>query len=124
MRALMTIWPNEDREEGGEIMLSERMKRIWDEFSDEEKDAIQARYEELRDEYLTLQELRKRKHVTQKDLAELLGINQENVSRLERRKDLRLSTIREYVEALGGEIKIVAVFPNEQSVSIIDNNDA
>lgn len=118
----MTIWPDEDREEGGKIMLSERMQQIWDEFSDEEKEAIQARYEELRDEYLTLQELRKRKHVTQKDLAELLGINQENVSRMERRKDLRLSTIREYVEALGGHIQIRAVFPHDEGV-IIFNSD-
>ena len=119
----MNTLADEDREEGDRIMLSERMQRIWDEFSDEEKEAIQARYEELRDEYLTLQELRKRKHVTQKDLAELLGINQENVSRMERRKDLRLSTIREYVEALGGQVQIRAVFPDDEFVTIFSSGD-
>lgn len=60
----------------------------------------------LKSEYLTLQEIRKRQEVTQADIAGLLGIKQENVSRLEKRNDMKLSTLTDYIEALGGHIQI------------------
>jgi len=97
-------------------MLSDRMQSLWDEFSVEEKQVIEARFNALRDEYMTLQAIRKHQKVTQKDMAELLGINQENVSRMERRRDMHLSTIKEYIEALGGEIEISAIFPGNKVV--------
>src|SRR5882757_3764776 len=49
---------------------------------------------------------------TQMSLAELLGIPQGGVSRLERRADMYVSTLRNYIRAMGGELKITAVFPN------------
>lgn len=52
--------------------------------------------------------------VTQVDLANRLGVSQGNVSELERRDDLFLSTLRGYVEALGGSIEITAVFPEQR----------
>ncbi len=51
---------------------------------------------------LNLSELRQRRNVTQVQLADALGISQGNVSQLEHRTELYLSTLREYVEALGG----------------------
>lgn len=104
-------------------MLSDRMEKIWNKFSPAEKKAIEARYQDLRTEYLTLQDLRKRKNVTQEDLARLLGIGQENVSRLERREDLRISTLKDYIEALGGSIQISAVFPDKSVIGIISPGD-
>lgn len=101
--------------------LSKRIQKIWDEFSDEEKSEIDARYHELRREYMTLQEIRNHRHVTQEDLAELLGIKQGNISRMEHRSDMRLSTLREYIEALGGHIEINAVFPDNEVISIINS---
>lgn len=95
-------------------MLSDKMQKLWDEFSDKEKQEIEARFSELRDEYMTLQEIRKHQNITQKDMAKLLGINQENVSRMERRKDMHLSTIKEYIEALGGKVEINAIFPDSK----------
>lgn len=99
-------------------MLSDKMQKMWNAFSDEEKQAIDARYNDLCDEYMTLQEIRKHQNITQQDMANLLGIKQENVSRMERRKDMRLSTMKEYVEALGGKIEVNAVFP-DSTVSIV-----
>ena len=105
-------------------MLSNKMQQLWNEFSDEEKQQIEARFSELHDEYMTLQEIRKHQYITQKDMAKLLGINQENVSRMERRKDMHLSTIKEYIEALGGKIEINAIFPDSKiSIDIGINND-
>ena|SRR5438093_7201687 len=63
---------------------------------------------------LALAELRQSRHVTQVQLAETLGISQGNVSRLEARNDVYLSTLRSYVEALGGHLEIAAVFGDER----------
>jgi DNA-binding Xre family transcriptional regulator len=63
---------------------------------------------------LALAELRQSRAVTQVQLAAELGIAQGNVSRLEGRSDVYLSTLRDYVRALGGELEITAVFGSER----------
>jgi DNA-binding XRE family transcriptional regulator len=63
---------------------------------------------------LDLAALRQHRGVTQVQLAERLHIAQGNVSQLEHREELYLSTLREYVEALGGRLDIAAVFPEEE----------
>jgi len=60
---------------------------------------------------MPLQQLRNAREMTQTRLAELLEMDQGNVSKLEQRTDMYLSTLRSYVEALGGELEIRAVFP-------------
>jgi DNA-binding Xre family transcriptional regulator len=59
---------------------------------------------------LRLAELRVERGLTQVQLAERLGMTQENVSRIERAEDTQLSTIRRYIEALGGNLELHAVF--------------
>ena len=71
-----------------------------------------ARMAELVEEELTLRDLRQAQHLTQERMAELMGVEQENVSRLERRADLLLSTLSSYVAAMGGKLRLVAEFPN------------
>lgn len=61
---------------------------------------------------MDLAELRGSLNLTQEELADRLSIAQSNVSRLERRRDMLVSTLREVVEALGGELHISAVFPD------------
>lgn len=63
-----------------------------------------------------LQRLRRAQGMTQAAMAEALGIGQDGVSRLEQRSDIRLSTLRGYVEALGGRLSIVAEFPGQAPV--------
>jgi DNA-binding XRE family transcriptional regulator len=65
---------------------------------------------------LPLAELRKARELTQVKLAEVLQVNQGAVSKLEQRSDMYLSTLRSYVEALGGHLDIRAVFPNGEVV--------
>lgn len=77
-----------------------------------------ARSEDLIAEYKTLQELRKARELTQTRMAELLDITQDNVSRLEKRSDVLLSTLRSYIEAMGGELDLVARFPDKPPVHI------
>lgn len=59
-----------------------------------------------------LGELRRARRLTQETLAETLGMSQSEVSKVERRTDLYVSTLRRYVEAMGGELQIFARFPN------------
>jgi transcriptional regulator with XRE-family HTH domain len=59
-----------------------------------------------------LDELRKAREMTQTKLAETLGVNQGEVSKIEHRTDLYISTLTQYVEALGGSLEIRAVFPD------------
>jgi transcriptional regulator with XRE-family HTH domain len=77
---------------------------------------IEERTAELIAEEMSLRELRKAHGLAQERLAELLGIGQEGVSRLERRSDLLISTLRSYVEAMGGSLSLVAEFPNHEPV--------
>ncbi|MBW7925859.1 MAG: XRE family transcriptional regulator [Burkholderiaceae bacterium] len=60
---------------------------------------------------MPLAELRHAHSLSQQALAERLGINQAAVSKLERRTDMYVSTLRQYIEAMGGELHIVARFP-------------
>ena len=70
-------------------------------FTPEQRARVEARAQELIEEELTLRDLRQAQHLTQERLAELLGVEQENVSRIERRADLLLSTLASYVAAMG-----------------------
>lgn len=64
----------------------------------------------------SLQELRRAHKLTQKKMAEILGVGQDSVSRLEQRSDLLISTLRNYVEAMGGKLSLVAEFPDQEPV--------
>jgi len=61
---------------------------------------------------MDLVELRGALDLTQEEVASRLAISQSNVSRLERRRDMLVSTLREVVQALGGELHLVAEFPD------------
>ena len=82
------------------------------------REMAQERAVELRAELATLREIRKRQGITQVELAEELGIAQEGVSRLERRNDTLVSTLRKTVEAMGGELRLVADFPDRGRVEL------
>jgi DNA-binding XRE family transcriptional regulator len=69
-------------------------------------------------ELATLKDLRHASEKTQQELAELLGVGQETISRLEKRSDILLSTLRHYVESMGGKLELVAQFPNRPPVVI------
>lgn len=60
---------------------------------------------------MPLQELRRARQLSQERMAEILATKQANLSRIERRTDMYISTLRNYIEALGGELDIIARFP-------------
>ena len=78
----------------------------------DEQAAIAARADELRAEVATLKELRALSGRAQTEVARTLGIKQPSVSKIERQTDLYLSTLRSYVEAIGGELELVVKLPD------------
>lgn len=85
---------------------------------------VKARAAQLMAEEMTLQELRQARKLTQVRVAKSLGITQDSVSRLERRSDLLLSTLRKTVEAMGGSLSLVAEFPDRAPVVLAGFTEA
>lgn len=77
-----------------------------------------AKVERRAGELATLKDLRHAVERTQEDLAASLGVGQDTVSRIERRGDILLSTLRRYVAAMGGKLELVARFPNRPPLVI------
>ena len=77
---------------------------------------VEARAAELIAEEMTLRELRHARKLTQVKMAKKLGVTQDSVSRLEKRSDLLLSTLRKTVKAMGGNLYLIAEFPDREPV--------
>jgi len=92
--------------------LKDKMKKV----GATRRRRIEARASELIAEELSLRDLRRAHELTQQRMAEFIGVGQEGVSRLEKRSDLLLSTLRSYVEAMGGRLRLVAEFPDRPPV--------
>ena len=90
----------------------------------ERRQRVEARAMEL----ATLKDLRLAAQQTQEQLAATLGVGQDTISRLDKRSDMLLSTLRHYVESMGGRLELVAQFPNRPPVVIehlgVDAGDA
>jgi len=84
--------------------------------SEESRRRIEQMAAELIAEELNLRELRRQRRLTQARLSRKLKIGQEGVSRIEKRADLYLSTLRSYVEGVGGELTLMVKFPDRPPV--------
>lgn len=94
------------------VTLEEKLSRL----PPDRRARIEERARQLIAEEMSLRELRRARRLTQKRIAKELKIGQEGISRLEKRTDLHLSTLRHYVEALGGKLTLVAEFPDRAPV--------
>ena len=85
-------------------------------LSSAQRKKVEARAAELIAEEMTLRELRRARKLTQVSVAKALGITQDSVSRLEKRSDILLSTLRKTVRVMGGNLSLVAEFPDRAPV--------
>lgn len=92
------------------------VNRIITKLTPAQRKKVEARAAQLMAEEMTLRELRQARKLTQVRMARQLGITQDSVSRLEKRSDLLLSTLRKTVEAMGGSLSLVAEFPDRAPV--------
>ncbi|MDD4887644.1 MAG: XRE family transcriptional regulator [Thiomonas sp.] len=94
--------------------MARKLDDVMDALPKARRQRIEARAMEL----ASLKDLRLAVEKTQEQLASTLGVGQDTISRLEKRSDMLLSTLRHYVESMGGKLDLVAQFPNRPPVVI------
>lgn len=101
------------------ITYDDYMKQL----SPERRERVLEMAQKLIAEERSLREIRKAREYSQVTLSEILGMNQGDLSKFERRTDAYLSTIRRYVEAMGGTLELIATFPDTGPVKIANLGD-
>lgn len=92
--------------------LSDIMKNL----PEDRRKMIEGEADKLQAEYLTMKELRQARELTQTRVAERLGVRQATVAQMEHRSDLMISTLRNYIEAMGGSLQLRVEFPGRPPV--------
>jgi hypothetical protein len=87
-------------------------------LSPQRRKRVEARAAQLIAEEQSLRDLRQAQRLTQQHMAKRLGVRQHSISRLEQRSDMLLSTLRDYVGKMGGELILTAHFPDRDPVRI------
>lgn len=90
-------------------------RELTKDFAPERKARIAAKAAVLREE-MTLGELRSARNLSQDEVAASLAVGQPAIAKLEKRTDIHVSSLRRYIEALGGTLEITAHFPNADVV--------
>jgi DNA-binding XRE family transcriptional regulator len=98
--------------------MTERLESVIAALPKEQQEAIAQQTMQLVAEEMSLRELRKARERSQRAVGEILDINQAAVSKIERRTDMDVSTLRSFVEAMGGELEIIARFPDRAPIII------
>ena len=91
--------------------MTRSFSELTKDLSPERRERIEQRKEQLREE-MTLSELRKAFLLTQDTLATTLHVKQAEISKIENRADMLMSTLRNFVQAMGGDLEVRAVFPD------------
>jgi len=114
-------------EKGGQLIMAKPFKNLKQKMSPEALARAEKRAQRMLDE-MPLSELRAARLLTQESIAKSLGINQAAVSKMERRADMYISTLRDFIAAMGGELEITARFPDGavkiQQFEDAEQNDA
>ena len=98
--------------------MTTSLKEMMHGLEPERRERIEDEAQRLHAEYLTLKNVRQAKALTQTQLAEVLEITQASVAQMEQRSDLLLSTVRSYLEAMGGTLTLLVEFPDRSPVRL------
>jgi ribosome-binding protein aMBF1 (putative translation factor) len=91
--------------------MARKFNELRAKMSPQAREQSKAIYGELLKE-MPLAELRRARGLSQEALAKVLGVKQSSVSKLERRTDMYISSLRSHIQAMGGELEIIARFPD------------
>lgn len=83
-------------------------------FTEEDRQIVEKTKQVLFMEYDLVAQLRKDQDLTQKEVAEIMEIRQAAISKIEHQEDILIKTLERYIRALGGELEIVAKFPDRE----------
>jgi transcriptional regulator with XRE-family HTH domain len=108
----------ESEREEEQMSITRTLDQMMKEVGPARRRKIERRAAQLIADEMSLRELRRAHKLTQETIAETLGIGQDQVSRLEQRSDLLISTLRGYIEAIGGTLTLLAEFPHRAPVAL------
>jgi DNA-binding XRE family transcriptional regulator len=91
--------------------MAKKFNELRAKMSPQARDQSKAIYNQLLQE-MPLAELRRARGLSQEALAKVLGVKQSSISKLERRTDMYISSLRTHIQAMGGELEIIARFPD------------
>src|SRR6478609_6488130 len=94
------------------VNVNDKLRKL----SPAQRKRVETRAADLIAEEMTLRELRRARKLTQVRIAKALGITQDSVSRLEKRSDLLISTLQKTIQAMGGELSLLAKFPDGKPI--------
>jgi len=103
--------------------MARTLKQVLDALPPERRARIDRRFDELVNEVESLKELRRLSEMSQAKIAKSLKISQPAVSKIEKQTDMYLSTLRGYVEAMGGELDVIVRLPNRTPVKVRSLDD-
>lgn len=95
------------------------LERMIDRMPPNRREKVEKRGRELVNEEMTRRAIRQARGETQASIAAKLGIKQENVSRIEQRADIMLSTLNDYLASMGGKLSLIAEFEGRDPVKIV-----
>lgn len=98
--------------------MGRTLNQIIAELPKKQQERVEARYQELKQEVEGLRELRQIAGKAQADIAIALNIKQPSVSKIEKQTDMYLSTLRSYVEAIGGKLELTVRLPSRPALKI------
>ena len=98
--------------------MAKNLKELLASLPKKEQKAIDQKAKVLIAEEMSLQKLRKARARSQQKVGKILHVNQAAVSKLERRADMYVSTLKSYVQAMGGQLEIIATFPDRTAIKI------
>lgn len=98
--------------------MSKTLKQVMKELPVQRRKRIEQRGVDLVQEQLTLRQLRRDLNLTQDRMADFLEVKQGHISKIENRSDMLISTLRDYVAALGGELELVVRLPGRKPVKL------
>ncbi len=99
--------------------MPKRLEEILAELPPARRARIERETKKLIAEEMALRDLRNAVALTQTKMGKLLGIGQDSVSRLEQRCDLLVSTLRGYIEATGGRLRLIAELPDRPAIELV-----
>ena len=104
--------------------MGRTLDQVIAELPPERRERVEARYQELKQEAESLRELREIAGKAQLDVAAALHIKQPSVSKIEKQTDMYLSTLRNYIEAIGGKLELVVRLPRRPAIRLHRIGDA
>jgi predicted XRE-type DNA-binding protein len=107
----------------GSCVMVRALKEVLDALPTDRRAEIDRRFDELVNEVESLRELRRISEMSQARIAEILKISQPAVSKIEKQTDMYLSTLRSYVEAMGGELDVIVRLPNRAPLRVTSLED-